>query len=52
MKDGINFSTFDLFHAQYVKMLDKAKHLFDCSVVGLQILIDRFEKKKGLNSLQ
>ena len=37
MKVGITFSTFDLFHAGHVKMLEEAKHQCDYLIVGLQL---------------
>ena len=36
MKVGITFSTFDLFHAGHVKMLEEAKRNCDYLIVGLQ----------------
>jgi glycerol-3-phosphate cytidylyltransferase len=36
MKVGITFSTFDLFHAGHVKMLEEAKSQCDYLIVGLQ----------------
>ena len=52
MKVGITFSTFDLFHAGHVKMLEEAKRQCDYLIVGLQLdpSIDRPEKN-GLHSL-
>jgi glycerol-3-phosphate cytidylyltransferase len=46
MKVGITFSTFDLFHAKHVKMLEEAKRQCDYLIVGLQLdpSIDRTEK--------
>ena len=46
MKVGITFSTFDLFHAGHVKMLEEAKRQCDYLIVGLQLdpSIDRPEK--------
>ena len=46
MKVGINFSTFDLFHAGHVKMLEEAKRQCDYLIVGLQLhpSTDRPEK--------
>ena len=51
MKVGITFSTFDLFHAGYAKMLEEAKRQCDYLFVGLQLdpSIDRPEKT-GLHS--
>lgn len=45
-KVGITFSTFDLFHAGHVKMLEEAKSICDYLIVGLQLdpSIDRPEK--------
>ena len=37
MKVGITFSTFDLFHAGHVKMLEEAKKQCDYLIVGLQL---------------
>tara|TARA_B100001063_G_C16604864_1_gene472683 strand:- start:203 stop:613 length:411 start_codon:yes stop_codon:yes gene_type:complete len=37
MKVGITFSTFDLFHAGHVKMLEEAKSVCDYLIVGLQL---------------
>lgn len=46
IKVGITFSTFDLFHAGHVKMLEEAKSVCDYLIVGLQLdpSIDRPEK--------
>jgi len=46
MKVGITFSTFDLFHAGHVKMLEEAKRQCDYLIVGLQLdpSADRSEK--------
>ena len=46
MRVGITFSTFDLFHAGHVKMLEEAKRQCDYLIVGLQLdpSIDRAEK--------
>ena len=48
MKVGITFSTFDLFHAGHVKMLEEAKSQCDYLIVGLQLdsSIDRSEKNR------
>lgn len=37
MKVGDTFSTFDLFHAGHVKMLEEAKYQCDYLIVGLQL---------------
>lgn len=53
MKTGITFSTFDLFHAGHVKMLEEAKKKCDYLIVGLQLdsSIDRPEKNKPSQSI-
>jgi glycerol-3-phosphate cytidylyltransferase len=53
MKIGITFSTFDLFHAGHVKMLEEAKKKCDFLIVGLQTdpTIDRDTKNKPVQSL-
>ena len=53
MKVGITFSTFDLFHAGHVKMLEEAKRQCDFLIVGLQLdpSIDRPEKNKPVQGL-
>lgn len=53
MKVGITFSTFDLFHAGHVKMLEEAKTQCDYLIVGLQTdpTIDRNTKNKPIQSL-
>ena len=53
MKAGITFSTFDLFHAGHVKMLEEAKRQCDYLIVGLQLdpSIDRPEKNKPSQSI-
>ena len=53
MKTGITFSTFDLFHAGHVKMLEEAKTKCDYLVAGLQLdpSIDRPEKNKPTQSV-
>lgn len=45
---GITFSTFDLFHAGHVKMLEEAKRQCDYLICGLQTdpTLDRPEKNK------
>ena len=53
MKIGITFSTFDLFHAGHVKMLEEAKTKCDYLIVGLQLdpSIDRPKKNKPTQSI-
>lgn len=53
MKVGITFSTFDLFHAGHVKMLEEAKSKCDYLIIGLQLdpSIDRPEKNKPTQSI-
>ena len=53
MKVGITFSTFDLFHAGHVKMLEEAKLQCDYLIVGLQLdpSIDRPEKNGPSQSI-
>ena len=53
MKVGITFSTFDLFHAGHVKMLEEAKSKCDYLITGLQLdpSIDRPEKNKPTQSI-
>jgi glycerol-3-phosphate cytidylyltransferase len=53
MKVGITFSTFDLFHAGHVKMLEDAKRQCDYLIVGLQLdpSIDRPEKNRPSQSI-
>tara|TARA_B100001250_G_C19709142_1_gene748362 strand:+ start:234 stop:653 length:420 start_codon:yes stop_codon:yes gene_type:complete len=53
MKRGITFSTFDLFHAGHVKMLEEAKTQCDYLIVGLQLdpSIERPEKNKPTQSI-
>ena len=50
---GITFSTFDLFHAGHVKMLEEAKSQCDYLIVGLQLdpSIERSEKNKPSQSI-
>lgn len=52
-KVGITFSTFDLFHAGHVKMLEEAKSVCDYLIVGLQLdpSIDRPEKNSPSQSI-
>ena len=53
IKTGITFSTFDLFHAGHVKMLEEAKTVCDYLIVGLQLdpSIDRPKKNKPTQSI-
>ena len=53
MKTGITFSTFDLFHAGHVKMLEEARSKCDYLIVGLQLdpSIDRPEKNIPTQSI-
>lgn len=53
MKVGITFSTFDLFHAGHVKMLEEAKQNCDYLIAGLQLdpSIDRAEKNSPSQSI-
>ena len=53
MKVGITFSTFDLFHAGHVKMLEEAKRQCDYLIVGLQLdpSINRPEKNAPSQSI-
>ena len=48
MKIGITFSTFDLFHAGHVKMLEESKSKCDYLIVGLQLdsSLERSKKNK------
>jgi len=50
---GITFSTFDLFHAGHVKMLEEAKSQCDYLIVGLQLdpSIERSEKNEPSQSI-
>ena len=52
-KTGITFSTFDLFHAGHVKMLEEAKTVCNYLIVGLQIdpSLDRPNKNKPAQSI-
>jgi len=53
MKVGITCSTFDLFHAGHVKMLEEAKTQCDWLIIALQTdpTIDRPEKNKPIQSV-
>ena len=53
MKVGVTFSTFDLFHAGHVKMLEEAKSKCDYLIVGLQLdpSIDRPKKNQPTQSI-
>jgi len=53
MKVGITFSTFDLFHAGHVKMLEEAKRQCDYLIVGLQLdpSVDRPNKNEPSQSI-
>jgi len=52
-KVGITCSTFDLFHAGHVKMLEEAKTQCDWLIIALQTdpTIDRPEKNKPIQSI-
>ena len=52
-KIGITFSTFDLFHAGHVKMVEEAKTVCDYLIVGLQLdpSIDRPKKNSPSQSI-
>ena len=52
-KIGITCSTFDLFHAGHVKMLEDAKKECDYLIVALQVdpTLDRPEKNKPIQSV-
>ena len=52
-KIGFTCSTFDLFHAGHVSMLEECKQNCDYLIVGLQIdpSIDREEKNKPIQSI-
>ena len=53
MKIGITCSSFDLFHAGHVKMLEEAKQHCDYLIIALQTdpTIDRPEKNKPIQSV-
>ena len=53
MKIGITCSTFDLFHAGHIKMLEEAKEVCDYLIVALQVdpTLDRPEKNKPIQSI-
>ncbi len=53
MKIGITFSSFDLFHAGHIKMLEEAKSQCDYLIAGLQLdpSIDRPEKNTPSQSI-
>jgi glycerol-3-phosphate cytidylyltransferase len=53
MRIGITCSSFDLFHAGHVKMLEEAKQHCDYLIVALQTdpTIDRPEKNKPIQSI-
>lgn len=53
MRVGITCSTFDLFHAGHVKMLEEAKQHCDWLIIALQVdpNIDRPEKNKPVQSV-
>jgi len=53
MRVGFTCSTFDLFHAGHVLMLEEAKRQCDWLIVGLQTdpTIDRPEKNKPVQSV-
>ena len=50
---GITFSSFDLFHAGHIKMLEEAKSKCDYLIVGLQLdpTTDRPNKNKPSQSI-
>ena len=53
MKLGITFSTFDLFQAGNVKMIEEAKKQCDYLIVGLNLdpSLDRFNKNNSSKSI-
>ena len=53
MRIGITCSSFDLFHAGHVKMLEEAKQHSDYLIIALQTdpTIDRPEKNKPIQSV-
>ena len=53
MKVGITFSTFDLFHAGHIKMLEEAKSKCDYLIIGLQLdpSISRPEKNQPTQTI-
>lgn len=53
MKIGITYSSFDLFHAGHVKMIEECKRNCDYLIVGLQTdpTIDRPNKNKPVQSI-
>lgn len=53
MRIGITFSSFDLFHAGHVKMLEEAKSQCDYLICGLQVdpSLERLEKNKPVQSI-
>ena len=53
MKIGITFSSFDLFHAGHVKMLEDAKRECDYLICALQTdpTLDRPEKNRPIQSV-
>lgn len=53
MKTGFTCSTFDLFHAGHIVMLEEAKRQCDYLIVGIQIdpTLDRSTKNKPVQSI-
>ena len=53
IKVGITFSTFDLFHAGHVKMIEEAERQCDYLIVGLQLdpSLDRPDKNSPSQSI-